>query len=402
MQADWRIFSILGIPLYIDSSWLLILVFVTIINANNLSAGQLSALNSVTSWIAGFIMAIVLFISVIFHELGHSLVARNQGIKVNSISLFLFGGVANIESESKTPEEALQVAIAGPIVSILFFVGFSLVKLLFLSTSLWHFLIQDLAKINLFLATFNLIPSLPLDGGQVLKAIIWKITGDRNLGILWSGKAGKLIGCLGILLGIILVIFSGEIGGIWISCIGYFIVQTDCECQELVEVEKYLLNSLAKDVMNREIKTINAKLNLKDFAELYVFETANDLPCLAAVNGCDRDSIFKENLQLIPPDLGSDCSLNHLILPIGEKHLVEEKTSLIEIIKKLETIDDRCIVVISGVGTVAGTIDRVDIVRAIASQYNIFISEAEIDKVKQENTYPDRLQISAIAEGITY
>ncbi|NER30162.1 MAG: site-2 protease family protein, partial [Symploca sp. SIO1C4] len=117
MQSGRRIGSLLGIPLFLDPSWFFILVFVTIINAGDIDP----SLRSLAAWITGLVMALLLFSSVILHELGHSLAARSQGIKVNSITLFLFGGVASIERESKTPGEAFQVAIAGPLVSLMLF-----------------------------------------------------------------------------------------------------------------------------------------------------------------------------------------------------------------------------------------------------------------------------------------
>ena len=118
MQAGWRIGSIFGIPLYIDSSWFLILLLVTLANGQDyLEWGQ------ILSWSAGLAVSLLLFGSVLLHELGHSLVAKSQGIQVNSITLFLFGGIASIDRESKTPGQAFQVAIAGPLVSLgLFFV----------------------------------------------------------------------------------------------------------------------------------------------------------------------------------------------------------------------------------------------------------------------------------------
>jgi Zn-dependent protease len=118
MQAGWRIGSIFGIPLFINSSWFLILVWATIV----IRQDYVDQWGPGLSWSAGLAIALLLFASVLLHELGHSLVAKSQGIKVNSITLFLFGGVASIDRESKTPGEAFQVAIAGPMVSLGLFV----------------------------------------------------------------------------------------------------------------------------------------------------------------------------------------------------------------------------------------------------------------------------------------
>jgi Zn-dependent protease len=209
MQASWRIGSLFGIPLFLDPSWFFILAFVTIINAKNLDP----TFGSSWAWSGGFVMALLLFGSVVLHELGHSLAARSQGIKVNSITLFLFGGVASIDRESKTPGEAFQVAIAGPAVSVTLFGLFYALSQALPPSSLGENIVSDLAHINLVLALFNLIPGLPLDGGQVLKAAVWKLTGNRFQGVRWAARTGKAFGGLAIALGLGVALLTGEFLG---------------------------------------------------------------------------------------------------------------------------------------------------------------------------------------------
>ena len=204
METNWHIGSLFGIPFYINSSWVYILIFVTFIDAGEVEASGLTGDNILGSWLIGFLMALLLFISVLLHELGHSLVAKSQGIKVNSITLFLFGGIAALERESNTPSQALQVAIAGPVVSIILFGLFSGLNNLSNQNNIISFITIDIARINLVLAIFNLIPGLPLDGGQVLKAIVWQISGDRFTGVLWAAASGKLLGWMGIFSGLFL------------------------------------------------------------------------------------------------------------------------------------------------------------------------------------------------------
>ncbi|HEY9832686.1 MAG TPA: site-2 protease family protein, partial [Stenomitos sp.] len=205
MQANWRIGSLFGIPLFLDPSWFLILGLVTLLNALDFSRRF--------EWIwaigAGLAMALLLFASVLLHELGHSLVARSQGIKVNSITLFIFGGVASIDRESKTPGQAFQVAIAGPAVSLALSGLLYGVAQVVPSNTLGQILALDLAHINLILGIFNLIPGLPLDGGQVLKAAIWKLTGSRFQGVRWAAQTGKFLGGLAIAIGLYWVLMEG-------------------------------------------------------------------------------------------------------------------------------------------------------------------------------------------------
>src|SRR6478672_8497165 len=171
MQAGWRVGSLFKIPLYIDPSWLYILALFTFLNGIDLQRGYPQE-SSIVIWASGLLMTLLLFASVLLHELGHSLVARAQGIKVNSITLFLFGGVASIDSESKTPGQAFQVAIAGPLVSFALFLILGLGSQVLPPKSLLAIVTERVALINLVLGLFNLIPGLPLDGGQVLKAAI--------------------------------------------------------------------------------------------------------------------------------------------------------------------------------------------------------------------------------------
>jgi Zn-dependent protease len=238
MENKWRIGSLFGIPFYLDYSWLFILIFVTLINAEEVYATGLISSNILSGWLIGFLMALLLFTSVLLHELGHSLVAKSQGIEVNSITLFLFGGVAAIDRESKTPSQALQVAIAGPIVSMILFVIFWGLDNIFSSNNLWSFITIDLARINLVLAIFNLIPGLPLDGGQVLKAVVWKFTGDRLTGVLWAAASGKLLGGMGICFGLFLFLLTGQISCIWLILISWFILRNAYMYERLTNLQK--------------------------------------------------------------------------------------------------------------------------------------------------------------------
>jgi Zn-dependent protease len=155
MEKKRQFGSILGIPFYLDSSWFLILGLVTLANASEINGGILQGNSPWLGWLLGFVMALLLFGSVLLHELGHSLVARSQGITVNSITLFLFGGVASIERESKTPLGAFSVAIAGPLVSFALGIIFLSIGNLNEKSALLNYLTDDLGRINLFLGFYS-------------------------------------------------------------------------------------------------------------------------------------------------------------------------------------------------------------------------------------------------------
>jgi Zn-dependent protease len=400
MRANWQIGSLLGIPLYIDSSWFLILAFVTLLNATDEEIQSLAAHSVGLAWLLGLTMALFLFISVLLHELGHSLMARSQGIEVNSITLFLFGGMASIERESRTPKEALWVAIAGPAVSFILFCLLSLIGQLPHLNADISYICEHLAAINLFLALFNLIPGLPLDGGQILKALVWQTTGNRWQGLHWASMSGQLIGWLGISLGIIFVLLTGDVGGAWLGLIGWFILRNATAYDNLTNLQESLLNLKAGEVMTKHLRVLNAHQTLQEFAQEYVLDTsAADMAYFTASEGRYRGLIRVEDLQAIERSLWSEKQLIDIAHPLTEIATVEEKTPLVEVVRKLESSQDRMITVLTPASALAGVIDRGDLVKAIAVKYQLPLQETDIKRAR-EGVYPSYLPLNVIAAAL--
>ncbi|MBD0364234.1 MAG: site-2 protease family protein [Coleofasciculus sp. C3-bin4] len=397
MQASWRIGSLFGIPLFLDPSWFFILAFVTIINAQNLDP----TFGSSWAWSGGLVMALLLFGSVVLHELGHSLAARSQGIKVNSITLFLFGGVASIDRESKTPGEAFQVAIAGQAVSLTLFGLFYALSQALPPSSLGENIVSDLAHINLVLALFNLIPGLPLDGGQVLKAAVWKLTGNRFQGVRWAAKTGKAFGGLAIVLGLGVGLRTSEfLGSIWIALIGWFVFRNASAYDRQTTIQEALLQLVASDAMTRDFRVVDANQTLLAFADEYILaDMQTPMPYYASANGRYRGLVAIEDLHFVERSRWETQTLESIVRPLSEIATVEEKTSLVEVINTLEAHSLNRLTVLSPAGTVAGVIDRGDIVRAVATKLNLPITDAEIKRIKAEGSYPQALQLPAIAQA---
>jgi Zn-dependent protease len=400
MEKKWKIGTLFDIPFYLDYSWFFILIFVTLINAGQLNSNGLTS-NQFLSWFWGFLMALLLFLSVLLHELGHSLIAKLQGIKVNSITLFLFGGIAAIDRESSTPLQALQVAIAGPIVSFLLFGFFSLVNYLFSGVNILSFVCVDIARINLILALFNLIPGLPLDGGQILKSIVWQWTGDRFTGVLWAAASGKLIGWMGIYFGLFLLLLTGEIGVLWLSLISWFILRNAYSYERLTSLQKTLLKSTAIDVLSQQFRVVDGNLTIQDFVFKYILgENIKQTPFYASAHGRYCGLIVIEDLRQIERNEWETKRLAEIAKPLDQIPSVQEKTNLIEIVKKLDNISTKFITVLTPAGAVSGVIDRASIVEFIAKKENLAISSLEIKRVREENTYPVGLDLVAIAKII--
>jgi len=395
MQSGWRIGSIFGIPLYIDPSWLIILAFFSFVNGINLQQDY-PGWSEGTAWGIGFFMALLLFLSVLLHELGHSLVARSQGIKVSSITLFLFGGMATIDRESKTPGLSFQVAIAGPIVSFLLFIILTLIALPFSELSPVLVLVNRLAGINLVLALFNLIPGLPLDGGQILKAVVWKVTGDRFKAIHWAAKTGKLIGLVAIIGGIIGSLEMPSL--LWTSLLGWFILRNANAYDQITNVQQILLQLTAADAMTKEFRVIDANMTLRQFADDYLLNSNKSEVYFAASDGRYRGLVSVDDLRSIERSQWESQTIYSIVKPLPEINHVEEKTLLVNVINRLETDSLSRITVLSPAGAVAGLIDRGDIVRTLAQKLNVRISEAQIKQIKEEGSYPPGLQIATLAQ----
>ena len=393
MQKGWRIGSLFGIPLLIDYSWFVILALATSEYASSYRLWGLTL-----SWIAGFAVALLLFGSVLLHELGHSLAAISQGIKVNSITLFLFGGIASIESESKTPGQAFQVAIAGPLVSFAIFLILGLGSQVLPQTSLLAVVAERVAEINLVLGLFNLIPGLPLDGGQVLKAAIWKITGSRFSGVRWAAKTGQVIGGLAVAFGLTVCLLSRQYGGLWIALIGWFAIRNASAYSRFTALQEALVKTKAGDAMSRDFRVVDANSSLREFADRYLLEV-NPFPFyVAAANGRDLGLVSIDDIRLTERSQWQIQTLHNIVKPLANITTVSEKASLAEVINTMESRQLSRIMVLSAIGSVAGTIDRGDVVKVLAKYVKPTITEADIKRSKEENIYPQGLQLSAIAK----
>ncbi|MDF5731934.1 MAG: site-2 protease family protein [Rhizonema sp. PD38] len=396
MQTNWRIGSLFGIPLFLDPLWFVILGLATL----NFGLSY-QALGGFLSWSAGVVMALLLFGSVLLHELGHSLVARSQGIKVNSITLFLFGGIAAIE-ESKTPGKAFQVAIAGPVVSIALFFLLQLLSNVLNKTSVLSIMSGDLARINLLLALFNLIPGLPLDGGQVLKAALWKATGNRFQAVKLAAKAGQILGYAAIGLGLAVDYLTGElVTGLWIALLGWFGIRNATSYDRVTTLQETLLQLVAANAMTRDFRVVDADKSLRTFADMYLLESTAPQVYFAESDGRYRGIISIDDLRLVERSQWETQTLNSIVHPLTEIPTVTESTSLVEVINKLEKEQLRYITVLSPAGAVSGVIDRGDIVQAVAQKLSLRITDADIKRIKEEGNYPPTLQLGAIAKSTT-
>lgn len=397
MKSGWRVGSILGIPLFLDTSWFVIVLLVTFVYGSN-PIWQ-STWGGI-SWGIGLAMALLLFTSVLLHELGHSLVARSQGIQVNSITLFLFGGIAAIDQESRTPGQAFQVAIAGPAVSFALFSGLTLCLKVLSLPLIAVVLLKNVAQINLVLTLFNLIPGLPLDGGQVLKAAVWQLTKSRIKGVRWAAKAGQILGWIAIGGSVLAYLTEPSLDLIWIVLVGGFAIRNASNYGRIADLQENLLDLTAADAVSRDFRVLDANMSLRQFADEFLMQTACAPMYFAASDGRYRGLVTIDDVREIERSQWDNLSLHSIAQPLTAIPSVRETTPLAEVITCIEAKELSRIVVLSPADAVSGVIDRGDIVWSIAQKMNLPISESMIQRIKDDGQYPSGLKLAALAKSV--
>ena len=261
------ILRILGIELKISSSWLLIAALVTWSLASQVFPDRIPGLADGQYLVLGFVAMLLLFASLVLHELAHATVARAFGIDVPRITLFLFGGVAELSEEPDTPVHEFWIAIAGPAMSFALSLAFwvlSYVSGLVLAGTTVPTLFSLLGTINLILAGFNLLPAFPLDGGRVLRAVLWARSGDVMRATETAAGTGAVLAYTLIALGVIGLFQGIVVGSAWQILIGFFILLAARTAVESQRIKSFLGSQTVSDVMSRRVVTAPPDLPLTD------------------------------------------------------------------------------------------------------------------------------------------
>ncbi|PSB22288.1 site-2 protease family protein [filamentous cyanobacterium CCP2] len=365
MNGNLRVGSLFGIPFYVNLSWFLVLGLVVWNYGSELGYAfpQLGG----AAWFFGLVAALLLFASVLAHELGHSFVALRQGIPVNSITLFLFGGLASLEEESKTPAEAFWVAISGPLVSIVLFGVFTAINLFTGISGPLAAIVNLLAYINLILAAFNLLPGLPLDGGNVLKAIVWKVTGKPYKGIAFASRVGQLLGWTGITLGFLNVLGVSNLGSIWTLLIGFFLLQNASRYLQAATIQEKLSGLTAADAVLPNSPIVSANISLREFANNYIIgNPANWRKYLVTdEEGQLIGEIAVEALKTIPTNDWWDIQVRELAKPPEALETVNSNEPLLDVVNLLERKQLPSLVVLQESGMLVGLLEKTSIIQLL-------------------------------------
>ena len=368
MNGTIRVGNLFGIPFYIHPSWFLVLGLVTWSYSSGLGA-QFPQLSAGLALLLGLMTALMLFASVVAHELGHSFVAMGQGIDVKSITLFIFGGLASLEKESKTPGEAFWVAIAGPIVSFLLCGILTTIGVTTTASGPLAAILGVLASVNLALALFNLIPGLPLDGGNILKAVVWKITGNPYKGVTFASRVGQIFGWVAILSGIVPLLFFGSFGNFWNLLIGFFLLQNAGNAAQFARVQEKLTGLTAEDAVTHDSPIVSANLTLREFADQRVISGQNWHRFLVTDDGGQLvGAIAIDNLRTIPTALWSETQVKEVMRPITESTTVQSDQPLLEVMQLLEQQKLSVLPVIRKNGVLVGILEKAAIIQLLQSR----------------------------------
>lgn len=364
MNGTFRVGNLFGIPFYINPSWFWILGLVTLSYAGRLAL-QFPGLGDAVPWLLGFVAALLLFASVLAHELGHSFAAIQQGIEVKSITLFLFGGLASLDRESKTPTQAFWVAIAGPAVSLALFALFA-----FLGSSLpvsgpVAAIFSLLASINLVLALFNLIPGLPLDGGNILKAIVWKITGNPYKGVVFASRVGQAIGWLAIAFGTIPLLY-GIYSGLWTALIGWFLLQNAGQSAQSATLQQKLSDLKAEDAVTPDSPIVPASLSLREFANNFIIGRREWRKFLVTdEDGQLLGEIEIDRMKEVPTSDWPRIQVEELMKPVKLSNTVKFDRSLLEAVNLLEEKKLLELPVVGENGAILGILEKAAVIRLL-------------------------------------
>lgn len=403
MGEGWLLFRIQGIPLRIHPSWFVILGLATVGFQQQYGAQFAGEASVFTLWLLSLTTALLLFVSVLLHELGHSLVAMAHGVKVRGITLFLLGGVATVERECTTALAALQVAAAGPLVSLV------LAALLMLSShSISHLspmageMVQQLGYLNLVLGLFNLLPGLPLDGGLIVKALVWQLTGSHRRGIQVAAGIGRFLSLMAIVMGTLLILRGGGFGAFWLALLGWFGLGSSRNQLQLLSLETALRDLKVRDAGGRRFRVLEAETSLKHVSGM----RRSDDSSLPAdwILVCDRGRwcgvIDDGALQMLPVQRWELERVGDHLKPLNSLPSIAEAAPLWQAAVQLDEPGVNRLLVLSAAGLPAGTIERPELSEAVLKRLGLRLPKQLLEAARRQGAYPMGLALGQVARGI--
>lgn len=363
MKHSWRIGRIFGIDIYIDSSWFIIFILFTWVLAANYFPQKYSDWSLSLYWLVGIMTSLLIFASVLAHELAHSLVALKQGEKVRSITLFILGGVAQISEEPKKPLREFTMALVGPLTSLSLGIIFFILSIFLRNTGEPLFAsFSYLALINAVLAIFNLLPGFPMDGGRVLRSIIWKITGNLKKATSIASKIGQGFAFFLVFLGILQVL-RGNLSGLWLVFIGWFLHSAAVRGYHQVIVEAMLKGVRAEELMTKDFEAVKGDLTIQELVDDHILKKRERV--FLVVDGeILRGIVCLEDVKATPKEKWPIQKVEDIMTPREKLLFVSPEADGNKVLKTITAKDIHQVPVMRG-EKIAGIICRSDILRFI-------------------------------------
>ncbi len=370
MSGTFQVARIAGISIRVHLSWLLILALVSWTLSSGVFPSRYENWSEAAYWIVGVVAAVLLFVTVLIHELAHAVVARRKGIEVPSITLFIFGGVSNLGRQPKTAGEEAAIAIAGPLASFAI-AGVALgVALIGGASEKVEGIFTYLATVNLILGVFNLLPGFPLDGGRVLRAIAWKRSGSFRRATRTAAEVGKVFAYALMLLGVGFLVSGFVINGIWFMVIGWFLLGASQSEAAGVQLESVLGKLQAAEVMTTAFATAqpgDSILSVVDHQMVGQGERA----VMIVLGGRVMGLVTVSDVKRVPREEWGNTPVQAIMTPRDKVSTVTPATSALEVLSLLGERRLNQIPVIAdgqmvGMVTRRELIDRIQIAEVLA------------------------------------
>lgn len=364
-----KLVQIMGIPIGLDPSWFLVFALFTWILAVDYFPADFKQWTGLQYWSVAALTTIIFFLSVLLHELGHSIMALRYKLSVKSITLYIFGGISEITSEPTNATAEFVIAFAGPLTSLILAGIFYLLELMFKGVAPILAMTKYLALINGSLALFNLIPGFPLDGGRVFRAIVWGITKNLRRATEIAGLLGHAIAFLFILLGVWLLFQGNWINGLWIAFIGWFLENAVVGQVQQQRIHSLLSGHTVDQIMSRSCIMASADLTLQELVDQYILDQGQR--CMVIMRGDQPAGLLTlRDIRQIPREHWGTTMASAIMTPMDKVKVTNPKVGLEQALAEMGKDGVNQLPVMEN-GQIEGMLSRQDIINYLHTLQNL-------------------------------
>jgi Zn-dependent protease/predicted transcriptional regulator len=376
MKAQIKLGRIFGVEIGLHYSWFIIALLITFSLVGHFEANNPTWSDSLR-WTIAIVTALLFFASIVIHELSHAIVAKMRGLPVRSITLFALGGVAQIEKEAADAKTEFWMGIIGPITS--FVIGVICLAITIalgwtppqLPRTPLPAMLMWLGVINIGLALFNMIPGFPLDGGRVLRGIVWWITGDAKRATTIAARVGQVIAFLMILYGVMQFFRGAGFNGLWIAFIGWFLLSASRESYAQMVISEGLRGLRVADVMSHDFPIVDAYSNLQTFADEHLTRTGRRF-WVVTRNEQPEGIITPNEISTVPRNRWPYTTVADVMRPLDATRTVKPDTPVTEALEVMARQDLNQLPVVNERG-LAGLISRAHILQLIQTRAELHL-----------------------------